>query len=123
MKRILILDDDPDRHRTIQGLLESRLHEPFTTYHVWTVQELREAFYPIQRKPSFDLVLLDHDLGEDPEIGVDAADFLTHLPQRMWPAQTIIHSWNIPGAKAMYDRIRRAGLPVVLRPFSLTMFE
>lgn len=109
---ILILDDDPARHRAFtQGLIGSH------TQHTTTVAEFCAA---LQRQaPS--VIFLDHDLadhGTPPEIagdGLQAARFLAGRSRLAKPL-VIIHSLNAVGRVRMAACLMPAGFRVLLRP-------
>lgn len=71
---------------------------------------------------------LDHDLGAHPSDGIyakgDAPENGLQLVEWMIdndtvPETVIIHSWNIPAAKRMWQRLVDAGYSPQLRPYSV----
>jgi CheY-like chemotaxis protein len=118
MKRILILDDDENRHAVFRERLS-----PCFRVHVFTAQE---AIRQLETSPIFDIVSLDHDLGiqqrdgVDPGTGMDVAEFINlHLPRDKHPKLVFIHSWNKPAANEMANLIREVGITVIVKEFSV----
>lgn len=118
--RILILDDDEIRHNEFAKVLDE--HEVLHAYTAgvaikWMTEQ------------QFDLILLDHDLGEYTEdgeeiTGMAAAQFLAlHLPFEQRPLMVIVHSWNLSRAVAMVETLRKAGLNVQKSEFGLTLLD
>jgi hypothetical protein len=89
-------------------------------------------------KPPYDLILLDHDLlphhyaaypGTNlPECTGTGLSFVrwmvkTH-PHVVRNHRVLIHSWNPPGAKAMADTLRQAGVKqLIVHPFGEHVVE
>lgn len=123
MTRVLILDDDAERHtwfRSWPGQIDVAAEQ----HHVWTADQ---AVWALRDPRGWDIVSLDHDLDEshdnyDPEqhaglrVAQAIADSVPNLP---WAkdCRFIIHSWNPEGARAMYDALAGAGLRVTYAPF------
>jgi|SRR5579885_337570 len=120
--RILILDDMQIRHDTFKRIYQD--HE------VVCVFRFREFLSKLDTK--FDLIHLDHDLGDeiaDADTFVDgwgktrwfdgqnAAQVLCELSDKLKPTKVIVHSVNSVGAKAMVSMLARADIPVVWEPF------
>lgn len=114
--RILVLDDDDMRHATFAGRF--RGHE---IVHARTVAEAKAAL----RGPRFDLVHLDHDLGDltsethfgglpREANGLDVADFIARIPLEWQPRSVVIHSWNFDAARRMAVVLLDAGVHVTL---------
>lgn len=59
----------------------------------------------------FDLVSLDHDLGDGPN-GEDVARAIANLPQDARPTAVFIHSGNDAGAARIDDVLHDAGIRV-----------
>lgn len=126
--RILILDDLEIRH--------SKLASTFFDYdrcHVYTAEGAMEALM----EGGWDVVFLDHDLGDNPAIapsmdfsygyggtpraldGSDVAAFIVrNVPEDKWPGQVILHSVNTVGAQRMFDILSDAGVIVAKEPAS-----
>jgi len=124
--KVLILDDDPQRHKVFREILPNCLR-----YHAYTattaIKHLVESSGP------FDLVCLDHDLGDfgqEGEIlefgnceagtGVEVAQYISlHLERELYPQKIIIHSQNPVGAKRMYDTLFPTGIQITVLPFKV----
>jgi hypothetical protein len=122
MSRILILDDDSTRHEHFRKLLPD-----CNRTHTYTAQE---AIWCLQKNDPFDLVLLDHDLGDYPTpgeniplnevagTGQEVAEFIAlHLERDRYPKKIIIHSWNAPASKNMLETLKVTQIPVEAIPF------
>jgi hypothetical protein len=96
--KILILEDDPERMKIIKPLIEGN------DYH-W----ITSAFDEIE--PHYDLYMLDHDLGgrqmdEHEDCGMVFVE--KHLEQ-LQKSFVIIHSFNVPAAIKMHEKITSCG--------------
>jgi CheY-like chemotaxis protein len=118
MPRILILDDDENRHLEFDKILHG-----FQVLHVYTADQ---AISALRDNAPYDLVCLDHDLGDhenkalavDPGNGTDVALYINlHLDRKKYPKRVIIHSWNEPGRERMANLIRSIGIPTRVKPF------
>ncbi len=102
-RRILFLDDDPDRHRLIAKALPNARH----------VHTANEAIRALQNK-IWDVVFLDHDLdqfgAENPGTGEDVADWVIAHAERFRHTLFIIHSHNWIFGPVMERKLRAAGL-------------
>ncbi len=126
MIRAIVLDDSVARHArfaamlgTVCDLTHARLFSEFTTV--------------LRRR--FDVVYLDHDLGDEieqervpgmyggdrPYDGRDAAAFVCDLPRALRPARVVVHSWNWSGAQNMAHDLREAGYAVDVATFGESM--
>lgn len=115
--RILILDDDEKRQEAFEKRFRGNdLVHAFTS---------AQAIVALANGVKFDLVFLDHDLGEkvcEPyphEItGDDVAHWMVaSLTLDQVPDQIVIHSWNPDGAKRMFERLHDAGFNAVINKF------
>lgn len=120
--RILILDDDPNRHI---GLAQQYIGCDIVHCKKY-VDAQREALIG-----GFDLYHLDHDLGLlEGDNYVDdgfrlreltGAEFCTFLvkevPREKWPTKVIIHSWNPAGARNMQMTLKEAGIRHTYEPY------
>lgn len=121
-KNILILDDDPVRHRAY-----AKKYQDDKVIHAWTYTEFVAAY----KSSDWDIVHLDHDIGDNvrtPDTwtdgwgvtrirtGRDAADFITSSHNR--PKKVVIHSINPVGSRAIMGVLRQADIPVVWEPFN-----
>jgi len=110
MKKILVLDDDPTRHVGFLRRLED--------HTVVSVGSYDEAVHALRVGSPFDVLFLDHDLGEAHN-GADVVRFLiANVPRELWPEQVIIHSWNPFGALRMRNLLFDAGIPTCIEPYS-----
>lgn len=116
MKRIFILEDDPTRMQQLRG---------------WIANELREDEYAIthyesavgaRAHESFDLYLLDHDLGgrqleENEDCGLM---FCKEQKEKISPiARVIFHSYNYGGAANMRHELGHG----TIAPFGGRLFR
>lgn len=106
--RILVLDDQDTRHEQIRARL---MGHDVTHAYLWS------DFARALDGERFDVIMLDHDLGDMIEQerkpgmygastvydGQDAARAVAELPEHKWPRFTLVHSWNEDGAKRMVD--------------------
>jgi hypothetical protein len=124
--RILILDDEEMRHATYSSLYKG--HE---IAHVYRFKEFVSC---LEHSPQWDLVHLDHDLGDasmaDTYIdgfgapqsynGFHAMLKLCELPTDSRPKQIIIHSVNPAGAQAMLKYSHSLGVNAMWKPFGVS---
>ena len=115
--RILILDDDSSRHIIFAKRFAG--HELTHTFDAWEALELMKT-------TKFDLVQLDHDLGQFEYVpykvevtGTEVANGMAQglLPENR-PDMVVIHSWNPAGARRMLDILREAEFNVFLDMFN-----
>lgn len=128
MIRIFILEDSPERIAAMEHALKMYAGGPHeVTIRKWLggPDGAVEAF-----TPSYDLILLDHDLGG--EQMVDAREENTGSAFTRFLATTtqarnacvIIHSYNPEGAQEMELTLKKAGFVNVQRePFSRTLLS
>ena len=97
--RILILDNDRERHRHFARKLIND-----TVVHVFSA---KEAIIQLAHEKPFDAVFLDHDLGDagdleasGPGTGYEVAKWLAEHGDRCPPA-VILHTFNPVGAQNM----------------------
>ncbi len=126
LNRVLILDDDQERHKAFRHFYNNQGIE---TVHVTTVRAAIEALEKHQSgEARLDYVLLDHDLGEyGPSeygegktreyTGRDVADWMIRYLDADVPVR--IHSWNIVAGAAMEKALREAGFTVYSWPFKM----
>lgn len=106
--KILILDDDIERHRQFQ--------KNFGHHDLTQVSTVEEAIRFLKTN-KFDAVFLDHDLGGHSNVksggkeptGYDVALFMKENPQYM-PKEVYIHSMNPAGAKNIKQVLPKAVL-------------
>lgn len=120
--KILILDDMIVRHDFFDKSFKG--HD---VVHVFTFSD----FVKKLENDVFDLIHLDHDLGEDVNCdvwfdgwgnkrefnGVDAAVKVCELEDNMLPKKVIIHSINAVGSRSMLNILQRRGIYVDWKPF------
>lgn len=115
--KILFLDDMPARHRVATQWFPKdaeivRAHDAYEC--------IGKYLYGQSSPEPFDLVSLDRDLGER-RSGEDVVDQIlrlhTVLPDLARP-KFAVHSWNLPAADRMYNRLVWAGFEVTQAPFS-----
>lgn len=119
--KILILDDDDFRHQVFAENL---------TGHSVTHTRNSAEFFNALGKEQFDIVFLDHDLGDivfDPykreitgtHVAQGMVDKLDKIPK------CVIHSWNPSGAQRMRSILSRKCQFIIVSPFSgaITWFE
>ena len=121
--RILVLDDIRFRHESF-----ARLYDTDEVVHVYRYN----AFLDMLATCKWDLIHLDHDLGDfvdDADTYVDgwgktrefngqhAAMRICEMEDDKLPGRVIIHSVNPEGARAMKSMLERRGVPVVWEPF------
>lgn len=120
--KILVLDDDDDRHRAF-----SRKLVKFEVIQARTYQQAIEAL----KETVFDAAFLDHDLnmygyestakkkGKTVELtGGDVVDYIVKMHPSKRPAAIIVHSWNPAGALYMVETLKDAGVSVMRWVFS-----
>lgn len=110
---ILILDDDPVRHRLFsQNLLGANQN------HVRTAQEALD----ILRFAKPNVILLDYDLdqfGLPADVagcGMDVASYLIKNAKHFRRTYIVVHSLNALAGPAMHVLLQRAGLHTDYRP-------
>jgi CheY-like chemotaxis protein len=117
--RVLVLDDNENRHDVFRHILPDA-----SLTHVYTADE---AITALQEKPRFNLLCLDHDLGDfknksrsdDPGDGTMVAEFIAQwLDKKQYPDSIIVHSANFHASRRMAAILRAAGLTVTIKPFS-----
>lgn len=116
----LFLDDDNDRHK---AFVASCMDKEGVVC-VYNVAQARKA---LEDYPRFDVVHLDHDLGDfgpvfedQPRIeftGYDVAKHIAGMPIEKRPGCAVIHSWNPDGARRMQAVLEEAGVIVTIAPF------
>jgi CheY-like chemotaxis protein len=126
--KILFLDDDESRHYYFNKIYMDRIsnnRELVCEYKmVWDAKACIEA---LETNPAFDLVYLDHDLGNQHYVdinlentGSEVARFIVNkLDKEKYPKAVIIHSWNTVGATNMEQLIKSVGILVIRQPFKV----
>lgn len=115
---ILILDDDENRHRGFIGAFRGSAHK---LTHAWTSQEANSRLHGCSGEPRFDVVFLDHDLGEFGEhslgTGLHVAREVAALPKDRAPTLVVVHSHNPDGAHAMMRVLAHTDIPTERMPY------
>ena len=79
----------------------------------------------------FDIIYLDHDLGEEETVkpdsaghGMDVVNWMVSNPHRIGNPQIIVHSLNTPARERMVATLKEAGFVSLSMPFtSLTVAQ
>jgi len=122
--KILILDDDLQRHAGFKSLLSGH-----HLSHSFTYSEFVSAL----NSEEFDLVCLDYDLDikHNPDTvldrngirslnGADVAAWISANPDKC-PRDILVHSMNPDGAEQIAEILRRIpGKNVVVKPYSVS---
>jgi len=123
--RVLVLDDNVFRHDTFDRTYDGPDDEVVHSYRYF-------HFLHLLLTCKWDLVHLDHDLGDfvdDADTyydgwgkkqeynGQHAAMRICELEDDRLPDRVIIHSVNPAGARAMKSMLFRRGVPVTWEPF------
>jgi len=108
--RILILEDD--------GMRVNNFIELLFRHDLDITESAHEAVALLEEKV-YDLLLLDHDLGEGDGSGSVVSCFLRAYPENPNnDAEILIHSWNSPASMAMLKDLPKA----VWAPFNTEEF-
>jgi CheY-like chemotaxis protein len=113
--KVLLVDDDDYRHQVF--IKAYKAHILVRTYDYAQAQE-----YLGLSGPKFDLILLDHDLGEGPT-GMAVAKLIAALPQEQRPEVVRVHSWNVDGARQIIAFLKDYAIPAYHQLFSVTEGE
>jgi CheY-like chemotaxis protein len=125
--RILVLDDDPARLARFKEKLGPG-------NFLLCVETAAEAILELRFQSKFDVVCLDHDLGEFGHAGGYGGDsagngaqvvsyMVKELEEEKRPEEVLVHSWNDVAATKMVLSLREASFNVVRRPFDPEMFK
>lgn len=121
--RVLILDDNEDRHKGFAKALVGCERVHVNNYY---------EVVSVLAGPRFDVAYLDHDLSDrqavgqflgSPELfagektGTDVAEYIAEMPADRRPDRVVIHSWNPSGAQRMADILREVGVSCTLAPY------
>ena len=108
--KILVLEDDTYR---VTFFIERFCHADLY------ITEKADVAIDYLESSFFDYIFLDHDLGENNGCGADVASYLANNSDNPNnETKIVIHSWNIPAAKAMRDKLPYS----VLAPFNSDIF-
>lgn len=115
--RILIIDDQHERHEGFRTILDGhRLTHAFG---------YGEAVADLQHN-RYDMVCLDHDLALNDVVGGraltghDIAKWLASRPDRC-PPQILVHSHNPVGAQNIEAELKQLNVNLVRKPFSYAL--
>ena len=109
--KVLVLEDD--------GYRVKFFIEKFGQYNITITESSFDAIVYLENE-KFDLIFLDHDLGENNGDGFEVASYLFDNPWNINNrAEIIIHSWNIPATKKMLSKISQA----IHMPFNVVDFS
>jgi len=118
--KILFLDDSNERINTIKkylGVKSNILH---------IAESAPKAIALLKKYSPYDIVLLDHDLGDvniiGEKTGYAVAKFITEMKPKLLPKRIIIHSHNPIGAMKMEAILKINGIKSEKIPFSERMF-
>jgi len=100
MARILIIDDQDWRHDGFRTAYKDKGHE---LHHVWNYHQAIKML----SKQNYDVVWLDHDLGEN-RTGLDIARFLSKVDTK--PSLVICHSANYTGSRDIVFTCKDLGI-------------
>ena len=115
--KVLVLDDSRFRHKYFQAQLQG--HEVVSA---WNYTQFCQAL----QGQGFDLICLDHDLGDFLEAdkdgdryldGRDCVRFMTQVltSDKPRPRCVLVHSWNPPAAQQMMNMLWDHGFTGVRR--------
>ena len=117
MFRVLVLDDSPERREAFAEALEG--------CQVRLVATSKAARIALIDEDSFDLVCLDHDLGEfgavRPGDGMEVAQFIARDMRDNIPSWVLVHSCNVPAADRMERELEDGGIRVMRVGYSARM--
>lgn len=105
---ILVVEDNDERIASFQVYLRR--------YDFTIVKSADEAIDLLAKK-KYDLVMLDHDLGDGYKTGTDVAEFIATLPEEGRPGSCILHTHNFVGAKRMKEILESVGITTNHKPF------
>ena len=98
--RILILEDDGMRVNNFIELLHA---------HTLDITENAYDAIDLLQVNVYDLLLLDHDLGDDNGSGGLVSSFLRNNQDNSnYNAEILIHSWNAPASRGMMEDLPKA---------------
>lgn len=105
--KIFILDDSHIRQNNFTRLL----HKKFDNPEIFRAYSREEAIDIIEEQQRFDIIFLDHDLGE--EVYVDSSEYNTGFwvakyiaDNKVGYEQIILHTLNFSGAVLMLNLLK-----------------
>ena len=99
--KILILDDDPVRHRAAK-----RAYAGHQLQHAYNMSDFQNSCLTYR----FDMISFDHDIGDNTDGYRLACWFFDTIPMDKWPSLVRVHSMNPVGAKKIIDLVRDNGI-------------
>ena len=119
MFRVLVLDDSPERLEAFAEVLKG--------CRVKLVSTSKAARIALLDEESFDLVCLDHDLGEfgaiRPGDGMEVAQFIARDMRDKIPRWVLVHSSNVPAAERMVYELDKSRISVMRAAYSAKMLK
>ena len=119
MFRVLVLDDSRERLEAFAHALEG--------CRVKLVSTSKAARIALIDEEPFDLVCLDHDLGESmtvrPGDGMEVAQFIAHDMRDKIPWCVLVHSSNVPAAERMEHELEKSRITVMRAAYSARMLR
>ena len=117
--RIFILEDDQERVELFKEVLKN---------DELTIVDTAESAIELLNMLSFDLILLDHDLGGLQMVGTNNTNTGSEVVRWMVMNQgdfptIIVHSHNPPAAESMQNQLRDNGYTCHRIPFSKLIFN
>ncbi len=110
---ILILDDEAYRH------------QKFDEFYGWAnlthVYSANDAYLQLHFDKKFDVVFLDHDLGDNVDQGIAVSTYICEHLQPIFPV--VVHSMNVPAARNMVSDLISHKFEAVHIPFGTKPWE
>ena len=112
--KLLILDDDWNRHETFD--------KKFAGYSIRHTETAADTIAYLDIS-TYDFIFLDHDLGGEAYVqsgagtGYEVAQYLAKTVDRHKGSTIIVHTWNTAGARNMQSILEQAGYTVVVDVF------
>jgi CheY-like chemotaxis protein len=117
MFRVLVLDDNHERLEAFAEALQG--------CQATCVSTSKAAQIALIEEEPFDLVCLDHDLGEfesvSPGDGMEVAQFIARHMRDKIPRWVLVHSCNVPAADRMERELEEGGIRVMRVGYSARM--
>jgi len=114
---ILVLEDDPNRIIQFRDRFFSLFNgreAPIVRGVVYYARTAEEAITLLKEQTHFDMIFLDHDLGDrvfvsddDENTGSEVVRFLMKNANEYNNTRFIIHSFNPIGAESMFNNIKQ----------------
>lgn len=103
-KKVLVLEDSLERRNAIYD----KLRKNWDNTEMFQVTYVESAEFAIAAlsQGSWDILMLDHDLGEGMGTGMDVANWLVQNPEKAPFGLIILHSMNPVGRRNMFNLLR-----------------